>query len=161
MTAGEMNAITSKLQELEGDISQSKETQKQYDANFGAARQDGVTRRRFLGGFESPDWPKPPSCAWLPGLRQAPDVRVQERGDRLTKYVNDVLKLEVRPILKVGSMMIMPLLQCLQETANNMTKLPPRAKRSSWKEVAQRTVTPDDYRAHTLVRSPNKQHVKA
>ena len=51
-------------------------------------------------------------------------------------------------------MMILPLLQCLQETANNLTKLPPRAKRSSWKEVAQRTVTPDDYRAHTLVRSP-------
>ena len=129
-------------------------TQKQYDSQFGAARQDGVTRRRFLGGFESPDWPKPPSCAWLPGLRQAPDVRVQERGDRLTKYVNPELKLEVRPILKVGSMMILPLLQCLQETANNLTKLPPRAKRSTWKEVAQRTVTPDDYRAHTLVRSP-------
>ena len=128
--------------------------QKTYDAQFGQQRQDGVTRRRFLGGFESPDWPKPPSCAWQPGLRQAPDVRVQERGDRLTKYVNHALKLEVRPILKVGSMMIMPLLQCLQEHANNLTKLPPRAKRSNWTEVAQRTPTPDNYRAHTLVRSP-------
>ena len=38
MTAGEMNAITSKLQELEGDISQSKETQKQYDARLKAAQ---------------------------------------------------------------------------------------------------------------------------
>ena len=72
MTAGEMNAITSKLQELEGDISQSKETQKQYDARLKAAQVRAQSLPLSLVLL----------CRWgVPHLRAAQDEKaaVQQR----------------------------------------------------------------------------------
>ncbi len=123
------------------NTSNQEELERLWAAERTGARAGGqFTHADFLGGFESPDWPKSPQCGNFPGLRQAPTVRVRERGHRVTKLVNVRRKLEVRKVLKAGSMMIKDLLSCLQP--------------GQWREVPQSTPTEPAYKVHALVRDP-------
>lgn len=151
----------------------------------GTAGTNPFTHVDFLGGFESPDWPKSPQCGNHPGLRQAPNVRVRERGDRLTKLVHKSRRLEVRHIrlqplshtvtasitygyslhhvrLPSPSHKVTPQVRKVLKSGSMMIKdILDCLQPDQWEEVSQAQPTKPDFEVHALVRPPQSHRQPA